>query len=194
MIILASASPTRQLMLANAGVIFNSIRPDVDESSLLKENPAWTPTKASLSLAAAKAKDVSRRNPEAIVIGADQVLSFADHIYSKPLDIDGARRQLKELRGQTHQLISSAVCARNGAELWRITCSAHLTMRNISDGFLESYLARNGIKSLASVGAYQIEGLGSQLFDKIDGDYFTILGLPLLPLLEFLRAHGEIET
>ncbi len=194
MIILASTSPTRQLMLANAGVTFTTARPDVDELSLLAEHPNWSPAEASLNLAAAKAKDVSLRHHGALVIGADQVLSFDGRIYSKPPDIGAARRQLQDLRGQTHQLISSAVCARRGAELWSITSQAHLTMRNFSDVFLESYLARNVAKSMESVGAYQIEGLGSQMFDKIDGDYFTILGLPLLPLLECLRTHGELET
>lgn len=194
MIILASTSPTRQLMLTNAGVNFTSAQPDVDELCLLAEHPAWSPPEASLKLAAAKAKDVSLRNPKALVIGADQVLSFADRIYSKPPDIDAARRQLKALRGQTHQLISSAACARNGAQLWSITCHAVLAMRNFSDSFLENYLSRNGSKSTSSVGAYQVEGLGSQLFDTIYGDYFTVLGLPLLPLLGFLRGQGELES
>ena len=194
MIILASTSPTRQSMLKNAGVNFTALRPNVDERQLLAENPAWTPADASLCLARAKAVEVSLRNAGGLVIGADQVLSFAQRIYSKPSDIDTARNQLRDLRGMTHELISSAACARNGLELWNITCRAHMTMRNFSDGFIEAYLSRNGMESTASVGAYQLEGLGSQLFDRIDGDYFTILGLPLLPLLEFLRKQGELET
>ena len=194
MIILASTSSTRQSMLANAGVSFTVIRPCVDEAQLLNENPAWTPGDASLHLARAKATEVSRRNTNSLVIGADQVLSFAERIYSKPTSIEAARNQLRDIRGKTHELISSVVCARNGLEVWSITGRAQMTMRNFSDGFLDAYLSRNGMKSTASVGAYQLEGLGSQLFERIDGDYFTILGLPLLPVMEFLRELGELET
>ncbi len=194
MIVLASTSTTRQSMLTNAGVKFTAVRPNVDEAQLLAENPAWTPADASLCLARAKAMEVSLRNTDGLVIGADQALSFAQRIHSKPLDIEAARNQLRDLRGTTHELISSAVCTRNGSELWKITCHAQMTMRDFSDGFLDAYLSRNGARSTASVGAYQLEGLGSQLFERIDGDYFTILGLPLLPLMKFLRTEGELET
>lgn len=194
MIVLASASKTRRLILKNAGVSFAAVEPKVDESALLSENPNWTPAEASLHLARAKAVEVSLRRPGDLVIGADQVLSHSQKLLSKPPDIEAARLQLLQLRGATHELVSSAVCARDGSELWNATSSARMTMRDFSNSFLEAYLLRNGVKSLESVGAYQLEGLGSQLFDGVDGDYFTILGLPLLPLMRYLRAVGELRT
>lgn len=192
MIILASTSHTRRTMLINAGVPFDSESPRVDEPALLAANPLWKPAEASHHLAQAKALDVSRKHPEHIIIGADQVLAHNDRIHSKPSDLATARRQLLQLRGKTHHLISTAVCARAGREIWNHTNTARLTMREFSIPFLDHYLKNNGEKVLTSVGAYQLEGQGSQLFDDVDGDYFTILGLPLLPLLRFLRESGEL--
>ncbi len=192
MIILASTSQTRQTILSNAGLKFTSERPEVDERRFVAENPQWTPEDISLRLAELKACDVSRRHPDALVIGADQVLALGPKVYSKPTDIEDCRRQLHELRGQTHRLISSAVCARQGVPVWSSTDVATLAMRLFSDAFLEHYLASNGANSMASVGGYQVEGLGIQLFSEISGDYFTILGLPLLPLLDYLRAESEL--
>ena len=192
MIILASTSQTRQIILADAGLKFTSERPQVDERRLVAENPQWTPEDISLRLAESKACDVSRRYPDALVIGADQVLAFGNRVHSKPRDIEDCRHHLHELRGQTHRLISSAVCARQGVTIWSLTDVATLTMRQFSEAFLEQYLASSGANSLKSVGGYQVEGLGIQLFSEISGDYFTILGLPLLPLLDYLRAESEL--
>ena len=194
MIVLASTSITRQALLRNAGVPVTTMRPDVDEQDIIVQNPNWNPAETSLALARAKALDVSRKSADAIVIGADQVLTFRHRIYSKPADIAAASLQLKELRGQTHELITSVSCARHGEEVWTSTGHAHLRMRNFSDAFLESYLARNGENCMSSVGGYQIEGLGSQLFDSVEGDYFIILGLPLFPLMQFLRSIGELQS
>jgi septum formation protein len=129
-IILASTSSTRQSMLANAGVNFTVVGPRVDEAQLLEENPAWTPSDASLHLARAKAMEVSGRNTNKLVIGADQVLSLAERTYSKPSNFEAARSQLRDLRGKTHELISSAVCTRDGSELWNVTRRAQMKMRN----------------------------------------------------------------
>lgn len=194
MIILASTSPARQAMLANAGVTFTAQSPAVDERNLTAENPQWLPEEISARLAEAKALDVSHRNLHALVIGADQVLILGDRIYSKPRDVEDCRRQLRELRGQPHRLISSVVCARNGSVSWRFTDVAVLTMRDFSGEFIDMYLAANTANCMTSVGGYQIEGLGLQLFSSIAGDYFTILGLPLLPLLHHLRLENELPS
>ena len=193
-IVLASTSITRKALLNNAGILVTSVTPDVDERKLIAENPMWGPAETSLNLARAKAVDVSGRSMKTLVVGADQVLSIRNQIYSKPADMVAARYQLNELRGQTHELISSAACVRNGVELWNTTDRARLKMRHFSDEFLENYLQNNGRNCMTSVGGYQIEGLGSQLFESIDGDYFTILGLPLFPLMQFLRSTGELPA
>lgn len=194
MIILASTSQTRQTLLKGAGVTFTTDSPLVDERQLVAQNPQWAPADVSLKLAEAKARDVSRRNPDALVIGADQVLALGERVYSKPRDLQDCRNQLLELRGQPHRLISSVVCARAGDISWALTETAKLTMREFSDEFLTAYIAGNGANCMKSVGGYQIEGLGLQLFSAITGDYFTILGMPLLPLLEYLRSESELPA
>ena len=194
MIILASTSQTRQAILANAGVRFTTVSPEVDERRLVAQNPHWSPDEISLRLAEAKALDVSRRNPQALVIGADQVLALGDRVYSKPKDLTDCRNQLLELRGQSHRLISSVTCARQGASTWSLTDTALLAMRHFSDEFVDTYLQGNAANCMKSVGGYQIEGLGLQLFSSISGGYFTILGLPLLPLLDYLRQEAELLT
>ena len=194
MIILASTSATRQAMLRNAAIQFSVESPRVDERQVAADNPGWTPKDAALGLAAAKAREVSFRRPEALVIGADQILTLGSRIYSKPADREACRTQLLELRGQTHNLISSGVCARNGEIVWTHTDTARLRMRNFSDSFLEDYLTILGSDVTTSVGGYKIEGLGVQLFETVEGDHFTILGLTLLPLLSYLRSAREIET
>lgn len=194
MIILASTSATRQTLLKNAGIRFSVVEPQVDERKLANGNPHWSPEETSRNLAAAKSKDVSVRYPDALVIGSDQVLAFGSTIYSKPTDIADCRRQLSELRGHTHQLISSVGCSRNGTVTWSVSDTAELTMRNFTGDFLDSYLNTNALHCQSSVGGYQIEGLGLQLFEAIEGNHFTILGLPLLPLLHYLRSTGEIGS
>lgn len=194
MIVLASTSPTRQAMLHNAGLTFTAAPPDVDEKLLVAANPQWSPQHTALMLAEAKARDVSRRHPGALVIGADQVLALGNRIYSKPRDRLHCREQLRELRGHTHALISAAVLARDGEAVWMHADEALLTMRQFTDAFLESYLDAVGGDCTSSVGGYKIEGIGVQLFHAIAGDHFTILGLPLVPLLEELRARGIIAS
>lgn len=192
MIVLASTSPTRQAMLRNAGLEFNAAAPQVDERALVTAHPEWAPGDVALRLAEAKAEDVSRRYPQSVVIGADQVLALGSRVYSKPRDTADCRRQLQELRGQTHLLISAVVCARDGKTTWSYVAEARLTMRDFSDDFLEQYLARIGSDCTSSVGGYKIEGLGLQLFEQVDGDHFTILGLPLIPLMNHLRRTGDL--
>ena len=194
MIILASTSATRQAILRNAGVPFSVEAPSVDERQLVKEHSHWSPYETATGLACAKALDISRRHLEAIVIGADQVLACDDITFHKPINIDECRKQLLSLRGRSHALISAVACARHGELLWQTKETATLRVRQFSNAFLDSYLQTNGPRAMASVGGYQIEAAGIQLFDQIDGDHFTILGLPLLPLLGHLRASGELAT
>jgi len=148
------------------------------------------PQELASTLAEMKAVKVSARHPAALVVGADSTLACNGRMFDKPPDLAAARKQLQTLRGQTHELFSSVVVARGGVRLWHWSERARLTMRQLNDGFVDSYLARAGDDVLASVGAYQLEGLGAHLFSRVDGDYFTILGLPLLPLLSFLSGHG----
>lgn len=194
MIILASTSATRQAMLRNAGLVFAADAPRVDEKALVAANPNWAPRETALRLAEAKSQEVSSRHPDAYVIGADQVLALGDRIYGKPRDRAHCRTQLTELRGRTHALISAVVLARNGETLWLHDDQAQLTMRDYSEAFLDTYLDAIGDDCTSSVGGYKIEGRGVQLFAKVSGDHFTILGMPLVPLLERLRAEGEIAS
>jgi septum formation protein len=194
-IILASSSPFRKSLLANAGIAFVAVKPEIDERAVeapLRDSGA-TPEDVALILAIAKAVDVSERNPGALVIGSDQTLSLSDEVFHKPADMDAARRHLLNLSGRTHQLNSAVALVRDGQTLWSHVDTARLTMRRLDPAFVGRYLAAVGDSALASVGAYQIEGPGIQLFERIDGDYFTIVGLPLLPLLATLRDRGTID-
>jgi septum formation protein len=194
-IILASASQTRARLLQQAGLNFD-VRPEgVDEGAVCRAMRAEGAGVADVALTLAKLKAVraSAKAGNAFVIGADQMLDCLGVWYSKAQDLVEAEQHLRALRGQTHQLISAVVVARDGAEIWRHHASARLTMRDFSDDFLEQYLASVGPGGLAGVGCYQIEGRGIQLFSKIEGDFFTILGLPLMELLAFLRQHGAIS-
>ena len=194
-IILASGSPFRKAMLVNAGLDIEAVPADVDERALEAplQDSGVSPEDVALVLAEAKATEVSERRPGALVLGCDQTLSLGDEVFHKPADMEGARRHLLALSGKTHQLNSAAVLARDGAVLWRHVGVASLTMRKLDPAFIGRHLARVGAKALASVGAYQIEGEGIQLFEKIEGDYFTIVGLPLLPVLKELRQLGAID-
>ncbi|RUV16091.1 MULTISPECIES: Maf-like protein [unclassified Mesorhizobium] len=194
-LILASGSPFRKAMLVNAGVDVEAVPADVDERAL--EGPLQdsgvSPEDVALVLAEAKATEVSERRPGALVLGCDQTLSLGDEVFHKPADREGARRHLLALSGRTHQLNSAAVLVRDGEVLWRHVGIASMTMRKLDPAFIGRHLARVGAKALSSVGAYQIEGEGIQLFEKIEGDHFTIVGLPLLPLLAELRTLGAID-
>ncbi len=193
--ILASTSPFRKALLNNAGLDFTAVAADIDERAV--EAPlagsGATPEEVAEVLAEAKALAVSERYPGVLVLGCDQTLSLGDTIFHKPADMEAARRHLLALSGRTHQLNSAAVLVRDGETLWRTVSVARLTMRKLDPGFIGRHLAQVGPKALQSVGAYQIEGEGIQLFDKVDGDYFTIVGLPLLQLLAALRDLGAID-
>ena len=194
MLVLASTSATRQSMLKHAGLDFTAAAPLVDEGALVTANPQWMPRETALKLAEAKAMDVSRREPGAHVIGADQVLALENKIYGKPRDRAHCRTQLQELRGQMHVLISAVVLATDGTITWTHIDEAQLVMRDFSDEFLDAYLDAIGDNCKTSVGGYKIEGRGVQLFQSISGDHFTILGLPLVPLLVRLREAGEVDA
>jgi nucleoside triphosphate pyrophosphatase len=194
-IVLASASRARRELLAAAGIPFTVEAADVDEPAIRRAlKPNTTPTEVAAVLARAKAEDVGARHGDALVIGADQVLAFGDEILTKPGDVDGARKSLLKLRGKTHELHSSVAFAEGGDIVWTHTGTARLTMRDFSDDFLDEYLVRAGDSVLQSVGAYELEGAGVQLFDRVEGDYFTVLGLPLLAVLGELRARGVIAA
>lgn len=194
-ITLASGSRYRKSLLENAGVEFDVRTAEVDERAV--EAPlagtGASPRDVALVLAEAKALDVSQKAPQAYVIGADQTLSLGDRLFHKPADMEEARRHLLALSGKTHQLNSAAVVARAGETLWRHVEVVDMTVRDLDPAFVGRYLARAGERALSSVGAYQVEGEGIQLFESIEGDYFAIIGLPLLPLLSALRGLGAID-
>jgi septum formation protein len=181
-------------MLRGAGIEFSSTAPKVDEKALVAANPQWSPKETALQLAMAKATDVSLRHAGAWVIGADQVLALGPKVFGKPRDRLHCRDQLRELRGHTHALISAVVLARDGKIMWAHSDEALLTMRDLSDDFLEAYLDAIGEDCTTSVGGYKIEGRGVQLFSAVAGDHFTILGLPLVALLTRLREAGEVAS
>ena len=194
-LVLASKSPFRSALLKNAGIAFSTASADIDERAV--EAPLYetgaTPEEVAQVLAEAKALDVSEKSPDAVVIGCDQTLSLGDEIFHKPADMEAARRQLLKFSGKTHQLNSAVVLVKDGKTLWRHVSIARMTMRDLDPGFVGRYLGRVGDTALSSVGAYQVEGPGIQLFEKIEGDYFTIVGLPLLPLLAELRKEKLID-
>lgn len=195
MIVLASASPARRRMLAAAGVDVLVDPAEVDEPSLRRALPPnAAAADAALVLARAKAVAVAARQPGALVIGADQMLEHGGRWLDKPSSRAAAREQLLALRGGTHHLVSAVAVARDGTVLWQHVAAASLTMRVFSEAFLDAYLDRAGAGIWHSVGAYHLEGLGVQLFSTIDGDFFTVLGMPLLPLLETLRAEGALAS
>ncbi len=195
-LVLASASPSRRAMLEAAGLDCVIDPPAVDEDSIKQAMRAdgAGPADVAEALAEMKAKQVSRRHPNAMVVGADQMLECGTVWFDKPVDRDHARGHLQALRGKSHRLIASVVVVQNEARQWHFNGSVTLTMRPFSDGFLDNYLDRAGDRVLTSVGAYQLEGIGAQLFNKVDGDYFTVLGLPLLPLLDYLRTRGVLTA
>jgi septum formation protein len=194
-LILASTSPHRRKLLEDAGLSIEVVAPDIDERSVeapLSDTGA-TPADVATVLATAKALAVSELHPGRLVLGFDQVLSLDGEILHKPQDMEAARRRLLQLSGRTHRLDSAAVLARDGDIVWSGLGTATLTMRRLDPGFIGRHLARVGSRALSSVGAYQIEGEGIQLFSKIEGDLFTIVGVPLLAVLEALREHSALD-
>lgn len=194
-LVLASTSPFRAAILMNAGVAFRAEGAQIDERAV--EEPLLradaTPEDVASVLAEAKALDVSERNSGALVLGGDQTLSLEGKLYHKPNDMEEARRNLLKFSGKTHQLWSALALARDGETIWRHVSVAHMHIRELSPQFVGRYLASVGDAALNSVGCYQYESEGIQLFEKTDGDYYTIIGLPLLPLLSELRRLGEID-
>ena len=195
-LILASQSPFRRMLMENAGLAFRAEAAEIDEraveAALTARNP--TPQEIAEALAIEKARDVAARNRDALVIGSDQTLSLEGRVFHKPADMAEAKSHLLAMSGRTHSLNCGIALVRNGETLWSHVSIAHLTVRPLSDAFVDRHLARVGTRILASVGAYQLEGEGVQLFERIDGDYFTILGLPMLPLLAKLRDLGAIDA
>ncbi|HVV60177.1 MAG TPA: Maf family protein [Pseudolabrys sp.] len=191
-LVLASKSEVRGKILAAAGLRVE-IRPaSIDERAIEAEAGPLDARQAAALLARAKALTISGAMPGRLVLGADQTLALAARRFSKPAGRAEARVQVRALRAKTHELHSALAVARDGAVLFEHGDTARLTMRDVSDDYIESYLDLAGDAAMASVGGYQIEGAGIHLFERIDGDYFTILGLPLLPLLDFLRQQGVI--
>ncbi len=181
-------------MLADAGVTAKIDPAAVDEAEIKLSFRAsgMIADETVEALAELKATRVSQRHPGTVVIGADQMLEVEGDWLDKPVDLDAARGHLDRLRGRRHRLVSVVVVAIDGARVWHATDAAKLTMRPFTDDFRDRYLASVGEDALHSVGAYQLEGLGAQLFSRVEGDFFTILGMPLLPLLEYLRIRGVL--
>lgn len=195
-LILASASEVRARVLKGAGVDFDIHPAHVDEEAV---KDSLLAAKAPLrdvadALAELKALRVSANRPDALVLGADQVLAFEGELVNKCASLDEARTLLRRLRGRSHQLISALVLAKAGGAIWRTAETATLKMRDFSDRFLDDYLASEGEELLKGVGCYRLESRGAQLFERVEGDYFTVLGLPLQSLLAVLRQHGIVAT
>jgi septum formation protein len=195
-LILASASTIRLQLLQQAGLVATALPARIDEASIRAalEAEQAKPRDIADALAEIKARKLADKNPEALVLGCDQVLAFKGKIYGKPETLPEARAQLSDLSGQTHHLISALVLYDQAKPIWRHISQASLTMRPCSPAYLEAYLSRNWPGLQSSVGGYKLEQEGIRLFSRIEGDYFTILGLPLLPLLSYLGTRGFIET
>ena len=191
-LILASASPSRRALMLAAGLRFEAIAAMVDEAALKESAQAEhiNPADTAVLLADAKARAVARRHPEALVIGSDQLMVCEGRWFDKPPDIETAEGHLRALSGRTHQLVNGTVAWRGGRRIWQNAAVATLTVRPLSDAFIAAYLAAEGEALLSTVGAYRMEGLGMHLFSAVEGEHSTILGLPMLPLLGFLRQHG----
>lgn len=188
-LVLASASRSRQTMLRDAGVSFVIDPADVDENAIKRKLGGIDAATAAKTLAMVKAETVSLRHPEALVIGSDQILTCEGRWFDKPADRAAAKTQLMVLGGRSHELIAAVMVMRSGKPVWSHVDRALLVMRAFSEVFIDEYLDRIGADAFLSVGAYQVEGLGIQLFETIEGDIFTIMGMPLLPLLKFLRTE-----
>jgi len=193
-LVLASGSQIRRLLLEQACVPFRVDKSDVDEGFLKQQHSDLNPVGMALMLGRAKAQQVSARLPGEIVLGADQTMELDGLLLDKLPDANLARDRLLKMRGRPHYLHSGLSLHRDGQEIWSLSRSSTIHVRNFSEPFLNAYLEKAGDALTASVGAYAYEGLGAQLFERVDGDYYAILGLPLLPLLKALRDFGVIES
>ena len=193
-LVLASGSASRKALLTAAGLSFLADPADLDESALMRSLAQAGAEEMARGLAEQKALAVSRRHPAATVLGGDSVIAFGGEYLSKCASLDEARRLLSRLAGHAHLLVSAAALARDGALLWSHASPCRMTMRAFSLEFLEDYLAQEGEAILSSVGCYHFEGRGAQLFDRVEGDYFSVLGLPLLPVLAQLRKEGVLAS
>lgn len=195
-LVLASQSQARKNLLKNAGLTFEAVPAKIDESEmkLSLQAAGATAKDTAIALAELKALKISRDFPGHFIVGADQMLECNGVWFDKPADMSHARAHLSALRGKTHQLQNAVCVAKSGTIIWHYSNSASLEMRKFSDDFLEDYLQNAGEDILSSVGAYQLEGLGAQLFNRVEGDFFSILGLPLLPLIDFLRGHRIVKS
>ncbi|PWS38630.1 septum formation protein Maf [Falsiroseomonas bella] len=198
-LVLASQSATRRTLLERAGLRFEALPAAVDEAALKESAQAEgiPADDAAIMLAEAKAERIARRIPDALVIGCDQLLTCRmedgkERWFDKPADLGAARAQLLALRGRTHRLVTATVAWRGGARIWQDVSVPRLTMRSFSEAFLDAYLAAEGEVLCASVGGYRLEALGVHLFSRVEGEHSAILGLPMLPLLGFLRGHGVL--
>lgn len=193
-LVLASASSARRTLLDQAGVFLRveAARIDEEEIKVSLRAEGATAMQAAETLAELKARRVARAHPGALVIGADQMLDCEGRWFDKPKDKDEAASHLRALSGKRHGLMTAVCVLRDGQRVWHHNDTAYLTMRVLSEAFIADYLDAAGAEVLGAVGAYRLEGLGAQLFARVEGDYFTILGLPLLPLLDFLRNHGVL--
>jgi septum formation protein len=189
-LILASQSSARKMLLANAGIEFEALPADIDERAIQENSGLSAPADIAALLAREKALLVSSARPERFVVGADQTLALGDRLFSKPAGRGQAAAQLRALAGHVHELHSAVAVARDGKTLFADTCVARMSMRPLHEDGIKAYLDQAGQAVTTSVGAYQLEGLGVHLFERIDGDHFTILGLPLLSLLAFLRGEN----
>jgi septum formation protein len=192
-LILASQSLARQMLLANAGISFEAIPAELDERAIQLASALSAPGEIAALLARDKALVVSEKHPDRFVVGADQTLILGEQLFSKPAGRAQATEQLRALAGRAHELHSAAAVARDGEILFEDVSIARMTMRPLDDAAISAYLDEAGGSVTTSVGAYQLEGLGVHLFERIEGDHFTILGLPLLPLLKFLRSQGLLQ-
>jgi septum formation protein len=190
LLVLASQSRARQMLLGNAGLAFEAVPADIDERAIQEKSGLLKPGEIAALLAQQKALLISARMPDRYVTGADQTLALGQRMFSKPAGRAQAAEQLRALAGNTHELHSAVAVAHGGKVLFSDVSVARMTMRHLSGDEIRTYLDTAGDRVTTSVGAYQLEGLGVHLFERIDGDHFTILGLPLLPLLAFLRGQG----
>jgi septum formation protein len=193
-LLLASKSAARRALLETAGIPVEIVPAEIDERAVEARAGLNDPSAIAALLAREKAKTVAGKHPGRMVLGADQTLALGERRFSKAADRAEARRQLLALRGKTHTLHSAVAVVRDGAVIFEHVDAAHLTMRAFSDGFLDRYLDAIGDAATASVGGYQLEGLGLQLFERVEGDHFTVLGLPILPLLDWLRRSGALAN